>query len=337
MTDEGLWNENSIGLLLVTDHAGGYGVASADLDGDPSETAERLLGEALSECDRDGQLPVMIWIYQAPGHEEAVLSGLRRMVGDSCPIIGGSAADNDVSGKWSQIGTHASHSNGLVIAVAFPSRPVGSAFQGGYEPAGPSGVVTGIGYVSSGESGIVTESNGRTILSIDNEPAAQVYNRWLDSLIADRLDSGGTILQDTTLQPIATEAARIEGVATYLLVHPASVGEDGSLSTFRSIGVGERVFAMRGDKDRLVSRAGRTAQDARRELPASSELAGGLVVYCGGCRMAVDDSLASVVQSVKQAFGDKPFIGCFTFGEQGLLNDRNVHGNLMISAISFAS
>jgi hypothetical protein len=30
-----------------------------------------------------------------------------------------------------------------------------------------------------------------------------------------------------------------------------------------------------------------------------------------------------------------PFIGCFTFGEQGLVLDRNAHGNLMISAIAF--
>ena len=36
-----------------------------------------------------------------------------------------------------------------------------------------------------------------------------------------------------------------------------------------------------------------------------------------------------------EAMSDAPFVGCFTFGEQGFLADRNMHGNLMISAVAF--
>jgi len=337
ITDQGLWDANSIGLLLVDDADGSYGVAAGALGDDPAATAERLLKEALASCDCEGQLPELIWIYQAPGNEEAVIAGLRRLVGDGCPIIGGSAADNDVSGRWRQLGTDSTHSDGLVVAVLFPASQVGYAFQGGYEPAGPNGIVTGIGYTPAGDSGVVTASEGRTILSIDGEPAAAVYSRWLDQRLDVHLPSGGTILQDTTMQPIATDAGRIDGVTTYLLVHPEAIGQDGSLSTFRNIEVGDRVYAMRGDRQRLIERAGRVAEQARRGLPSTASLAGGLIVYCGGCRMAVGEDIRHVSANVSQAFGDAPFIGCFTFGEQGLLNDRNVHGNLMISAVSFAA
>lgn len=336
ITEQGLWDANSIGLLLVDDADGSYGVASGPLGDDPAAAAEQLLKQALASCDCEGELPELIWIYQAPGREEAVLSGLRRLVGDGCPIIGGSSADNDVSGRWRQLGTDAVHADGLVVAVMFPSNQIGYAFQGGYEPAGPNGIVTGIGYTPAGDSGVVTASQGRTILSIDGEPAAVVYSRWLDGRLDSQLSNGGTILQDTTMQPIATDAGRIDGVTTYLLVHPESIDSAGALTTFRNIEVGDRVYAMRGDRQRLIDRAGRVAHQARGGLPPDANLAGGLIVYCGGCRMAVGDDIQHVSRNVANAFDNAPFIGCFTFGEQGLLNDRNVHGNLMISAVSFA-
>lgn len=335
MTNQGLWGAQGIGLLLVDDAAGSYGVACGPLGDDPADTAERLLGEALAACHCEGELPELIWIYQAPGREEAVVSGLRRLVGDGCPIIGGSAADNDLSGRWRQLGTQAALGDGLVVGVLFPSRGVGYAFQGGYEPAGPNGVITGIGYTSAGASGVVTATRGRAILTIDGEPAAEVYNRWLGGRLSPQLANGGNILRDTTMEPIATDAGRIEGVSTYLLVHPEAICAEGTLSTFRDVEIGDRVYAMRGDRQRLVERAGRVVQQARQNMPGAGTVAGGLIVYCGGCRMAVDEDIGQVAANIAEAYGTAPFIGCFTYGEQGLLGGRNVHGNLMISAVNF--
>ena len=93
---------------------------------------------------------------------------------------------------------------------------------------------------------------------------------------------------------------------------------------------------MKGDRRRLVERAGRVARQAKAHLGSSAgTVAGGLVVYCGGCRLAVGEDISEVSALVAEAFEGAPFIGCFTFGEQGLLVDRNVHGNLMISAVAF--
>ena len=71
-----------------------------------------------------------------------MIEGLRRVVGDRCPIIGGSAADNAVAGKWRQIGPDGPMNDGLVVGVVFSSGGIGFAFQGGYEPSGHNGVVT---------------------------------------------------------------------------------------------------------------------------------------------------------------------------------------------------
>lgn len=337
ITDQGFMDEQGVGLLLVDDSEGDYGVAGAELGDDAAQTAENLLQQALDNCGCTGQLPELIWVYQAPGHEEEVIRGLRKIVGDNCPIVGGSAADNDVSGQWTQIGTDGVLKNGLVLSVLFPSSPIATAFQGGYEPVGPSGIVTGIGYHPAGDSGRVTASSGREILSIDGEPAAEVYNRWVNDLIGQRMQDGGSILADTTMFPLATDAGHVDGVSHYLLIHPESVGEDGSLRTFCNLDEGARIYAMKGETLRLVDRAGRVSEQARRALEADGKtVAGGLVVYCGGCKIAVDEDIRKVPAAIAEGLGDVPFIACFTFGEQGRLIDRNVHGNLMISTVAFA-
>jgi hypothetical protein len=336
MTHQGMHDERAIGLLLIEDFEGDYGVAAGPLGANPAQSAEDLLQSALSSCECSGELPEMIWVYQAPGHEEAVIEGLRRVVGDRCPIIGGSSADNDVSGNWRQLGPCGPMRDGLAIAVLFPSKPVDCAFQGGYEPSGPSGIITGIGFEAGNDSGVVTATAGREILSIDGAPAATVYNRWIGGLVSSKLEDGGTILAETTMFPLAVDAGSVDGVTYYLLVHPATVQVSGALSTFRELKVGDRVYAMKGDRRRLIDRAERVVEQATRSLSASkSATAGALVVYCGGCKIAVGDDISQVAAAVAKGLGDAPFIGCFTFGEQGRLLDRNVHGNLMISAVVF--
>jgi hypothetical protein len=337
MTHRGMCDERSIGLLLLEDTDGEYGVAAGPLGGDPARSAAALLQLALLNCGCSGELPELIWVYQAPGHEEAVIEGLRNVVGDRCPIVGGSSADNDVSGNWRQFGPDGPLRDGLAIAVLFPSSAIDCAFQGGYEPSGPSGIVTGVGaYQVAGESGIVTAASGREILSIDGEPAAAVYNRWIDNRLSPKLAEGGTILAETTMCPLAVDAGLVDGVSAFLLVHPESVHPNGALTTFCAVETGDRVYAMTGDRSRLIERADRVVQQAKRSVAASGAgVAGALVAYCGGCKMAVGEEIELVAAAIARGLGDAPFIGCFTFGEQGRLIDRNVHGNLMISAVAF--
>jgi hypothetical protein len=322
MTQRGVMDSSSIGVLLLED-GGDFGVASARLGTDAACTAERLLLRALANCGSSGELPELIWIYQRPGQEEAVIEGLRRVVGDRCPIVGGSSADNDLDGRWRQLGPDGPMSDGLIVGVLLPTSRIGYAFQSGYEPAGPNGVITAVA--------------GREILSIDGKPAAGVYNEWIGGRIVEQLRHGGSILAGTTLFPLATDSGCVDGVSHYLLMHPEMVTPTSGLRTFRNAEAGARLYAMKGDRGRLVDRARRVAGQAVRMLPPShADAAGALVVYCGGCKQAIGTDIHKVSAAVASQLGDAPFIGCFTFGEQGRLLDRNVHGNLMISAVVFS-
>lgn len=331
-----LWNAESIGILAIDDAAGDYGVGAAPCGDDPAAAAQHALAHALDAAGCPGELPELVWLFQTPGHEEAVVEGLRSVIGDRCPIVGGSSADNSVSGEWRQIGPGGVMMDGIVIGVLFPSGGIGCSFQGGYEPAGPSGVITRLGFEASGANGIATRTNGRRIAEIDGKPAATVFNDWVGGSLGERLSEGGNILLDTTMCPLAIDAGKVDGVPHYVLIHPETITADGALTTFAAIEEGAQIFSMRGNRQNLIERAGRVAAQAASALPSgASSLAGGIVVYCAGCMLAVDDEMDQVVESVRDSFGDAPFLGCFTFGEQGRIADRNVHGNLMISAVAF--
>ena len=101
---------------------------------------------------------------------------------------------------------------------------------------------------------------------------------------------------------------------------------------------GEEVTQMIGDRAALAARAGRVASfalKAGRMQP--DEVAGALVVYCGGCRMAVEELMEDVKGGVSEALDGRSFLGVFTFGEQGPVHGNgNRHGNLMISCVAFA-
>ena len=230
MTHRGVADARSVALMIIEDVDGDYGVAAGPLGDDPAKVAQTLLEQALAQCGCSGQLPELIWIYQTPGHEEAVVEGLRRIVGDRCPVVGGSSADNDVSGRWRQLGPWGSMTDGLAVAVV-PSSRIGFAFQGGYEPAGPTGVVTGLGFRPATDSGVVTATAGREIQSIDGLPAAEVYDRWIGNRIASKLETGGSILADTTMCPLAIDAGQVDGVTNYLLIHPDAVSPSRTLTT----------------------------------------------------------------------------------------------------------
>src|SRR3546814_15327723 len=82
MSDHGLGSAASIGMLLIEDDKGSYGAAARKLGDDPAAAAQAALNGALEAADSPGELPELVWIYQAPGQEEQVVEALRRVVGD---------------------------------------------------------------------------------------------------------------------------------------------------------------------------------------------------------------------------------------------------------------
>lgn len=323
MTGAGVTHD--VGVFAIEDPDGAYGTALASYDADAKDAAQRATIEALKAADRLGEVPALVWLSSTPGVEEEVLAGIEAVLGPNVPIIGGSAADNSVSGDWFVFDRSQVAQSGVVVTVMFPSRPVSFAYHNGYAPTERSGVLTRV--------------EGRRVFEIDHRPALEVYREWSHEAVT--VDPQGaamqSILSDSTLAPLGRPVTELDGVSSYLLVHPAMAGPDGAMDLFATVQEGEVLTQMTGTQNSLVERAGRVASLARAAgRMEDGPVAGALMVYCGGCMLSVQDRLQEVVEGVSTALGGAPFLGTFTFGEQGaILGAGNRHGNLMISCIVF--
>jgi len=326
MNEYGLHTGDHSGLSLIAfaDQDGDFGVGISPQGDDPANAASTAIRQAIADAARPGELPDLIWLCAAPGQEELLLEGIAAIVGPDVPVVGGSSSDNAIAGDWWQFSGHHIEQQGVLIIAFYPSCQVGVSFHSGYAP--------------TDLSGIVTHAEGRMLYSIDNEPAAQVYNRWTNGLIEEQM-AGGNILASSTFHPVGMEAGRIENIPYYALLHPEQVSDDGSISLFSNIHTGDHITLMEGSPESLTHRAGSVVQGLiRRKNWQSGQLAGALIVYCAGCMLGVRERMDEVNLGIREAMAGAPFQGVFTFGEQGcFLDGVNRHANLMISAVVFAN
>lgn len=326
MTNEGPFVEGGVGagILCISDPMGAYGSAVVSMEADTVEEAARdALQRALIQAGRPGETPELIWLSSTPGMEERVIASIHETIGKGVPICGGSAADNTVSGDWVVFDRSARFGSGIAITVMFPSVPVGYAFHSGYRPT-----------VTMGQ---VTSTVGRNIMAIDGQPGAQVYNQWTGGKIDDAMDKGGSVIASTSLSPLGRRRDAVAGFDYFLLSHPESVSADGGLALFSNIEVGDEIVLMEGSEDNLVHRAPRVAENALEMARLDKDcISGALVIYCAGCMLTVQDRMDEVARGLGEMLGGKPFLGTFTFGEQGcFIGGSNHHGNLMISVVVF--
>jgi len=311
-----------LGAWGAHDPDGAYGSALVAMNDQPRRAGAEAIQQALANAKRAGETPDLIWLSATPGNEESVIQGIQDVVGSDVPIAGGSAADNSVAGNWSIIANSDVTADGVAITVMFPSVKISHTFQSGYSPTTCSGTAT--------------RADGRIIYEIDGKPAADVYNEWSNGIINSAIN-GGNILAQTTLHPIGRKVASIGQVDYYKLSHPDSVTAEKALTLFSEVSTGDKLVLMSGSKNSLIARAGRVAQSVLdvEELDVAN-ISGALVVFCAGCMLAIQDDMGKVVNSINGVLEEKPFLGAFTFGEQGcFVEGGNTHGNLMISMVIF--
>ncbi|MBN2288422.1 MAG: FIST C-terminal domain-containing protein [Candidatus Glassbacteria bacterium] len=325
MTESGFHGQDSkgMGLLGVFDPDGNYGAGICESRGDPETATRSALEQALNEASRPGELPVAVVISSYPGHEERVIRAIEKYLGPGVPIIGGTTADNDMTGQWQQFADDRVLRNAVSIGALFPSGEVGYGFHSGYEPTGCRGRAT--------------RAEGRVLYEIDNRPAARVYNEWTEGLISDILPGGGSLVPLVSLRPLGRPVGQVGSISYFRLSYPVEALADEALKVFTEIKEGDEVFLMKGTHENLVNRAGRVAEEAVEASPfKADEIQGALVLFCTGCMLIVQDSISEVVSGLQSGLNRAPFLGAFTLGEQGcFIGGENRHGNLMIAVLVF--
>ncbi len=323
MTEKGYVSGHSVAVWAVEDAMGAYGTAAAEFVAsfDMTTQVRAVLRKAIVNSQRPGELPALIILHATTGHEEIILQAITDELGVNIPIIGGSAADNNVEGNWSIFNKQTYTRSGIAISVLYPTAQVSYSFHSGY--------------TNTEFKAIATKIEGRKLLELDGRPAANVYAEWFEKINGLSLNSAHLFSQ-STLFPLGRQAGDIHGVPYFSLSHLARFTASDGIEMFCNFTEGEEVHFMSGSSEMLVSRAARVVDSANESDCFINAPIGGIAIYCAGCMLHVEHALNDVASNMKESMRDAPFICPFTFGEQGqFIGGEIAHGNLMISAVLF--
>ncbi|TPV92371.1 MAG: hypothetical protein B7733_26105 [Myxococcales bacterium FL481] len=306
---------------------GGFRLGTAQCTGptppdEAQSVGERLARRALQAAELSAEQVRFAVFHATPGDEESLLAGALRVLPKHVVLIGGSAADNDLSGRWRTWTEGGVTGRGAALAVCDWPWKLGAAFRSGYLP--------------SSKTALVTRAQGRALFELDGRPAADVYNEWMGGALDQERREGGQILGKSTLAPLGVPRSQVVGTPSFLLAHPERVSAaDGSLTLFASVVEGERVTLMHCTERGLVRRSGQVAREALTEAGLTPpEVLGALMIFCGGCVLPIEGQVTSMLGELEGVLGETPVVSAFTFGEQGAVTPRQVeHGNLMASVL----
>ncbi|MGC8870626.1 MAG: FIST signal transduction protein, partial [Brevinematia bacterium] len=153
-----------------------------------AEDAKEKTILACKEIEKNFGSPDVILMHAVPGFEERVVEGIDEVFLKKVKVYGGSAADDDISGKWFIFSGNKVLNQGVLLVAFRSAKKIYSTFLSGYLP--------------TNKKGIITKAEGRIVYEIDNRPAALVYNEWTNGSISEYLEKGGIILAPTTLRPL---------------------------------------------------------------------------------------------------------------------------------------
>ena len=297
-----------------------------DLDHIESQLKE-LLQKAIEQSACFGEIPAGIILTGSPGGEERILETISEFFKvDKIPLIGGSCADNTLEALWwSANQEEVYQGEAITFTLIFSNNfEIFSQFSSGCH--------------ITAHKGIVTECDTRLIKTIDNEPAALVYNQWsnlaIDAQIKEALQTqtSQNILSKTALKPLGKLINMKKHSSYHLLVHPEST--DGQhLTLFANVNVGDQIALMEGTEQNLIERPEEIFDSLITALPYKKEnVVGCIIVFCAGSAMALGPRVPEAFETFKESLGDIPTITFFSYGEQSCVRNLGyVHGNLMIS------
>lgn len=316
ITPEGfITGDAFVGIMAMADDEMTVGVAGMAKGECARSTGAEVAKKALAAAGKTTP-PDYFYMVAPPGEEEFFLKGITDVIG-RVPFFGGSAADNTISGDWMLFTDKGAFADGVAVAFFYTGKPFANKFTGAYRETNKSGIITKV-------------SGNRVLVEIDGVPAVKKYAEWSGANPDDLL--GGNLLAATICAPLGVKDRLGDLIA---IRHPMNGNDDYSMNIGNNLATNTAVIYMEGSVDELIASTGKTLNETKEKLgvPAGAFH----LVHCGGRRAGIGDRIDEVVEQLKKAAGDVPFIVEFTFGEYGYEDDgNNTCGGLMLSFTGFA-
>jgi hypothetical protein len=330
LTKDGYYQGDNaaLAMLAVSSPRITFGVGGANIDDYASakEAGKAAIQNAIKDAGKEGKYPQLILMTGSIGNEEEILAGIEDVIGWGIPVIGGSAGDNSIfSGIYREFANDKTYFNGVSLTAIFTDLKIGYAYEAGFD--------------LKKEKGTITKAKGRVIYEINNRPAGEVLNEWCSGCLSEKIKTGGSTMPETLFLSLA-KVIKTESGTYYLSVAVLGVNaEDKSLNTFANVMTGDEILLMEGDWRIYVEKAKMVSKKAMSSKGISKgESLFGIYTSCAGIRTGTpEQERPKIVSAVSEEIGKEvPFIGPFTFGEEGPLGLVNHHGNFINSLILFS-
>ena len=161
------------------------------------------------------------------------------------PFFGGSAADNEIAGKWWLYNGTECFQDGCIVAFFYTDTPMVNKFTGAY--------------AETDKFGIVTKMDGdRGIAEICGKPALDVYADWRGMDTSNLM--GGDLLVASIVAPLGVKDRLGDLIA---IRHPMNGNDDLSIAVGAKVAEKTAVILMDGDVDVLVGSVEKTAGELK--------------------------------------------------------------------------
>jgi hypothetical protein len=331
ITEEGLHQKNQrcIAMWAIHDPVGAYHVESLDFNGDLDllSGVQSALKDALLNAGRPGEIPPLILMYSSTGYEEEVINSLQQVVGVNVPIFGGSAVNSPFLHNNTLFDQCRSYSEGLAIAVLFPSVELYYDLH--------------LDIKTTSLTGEVTLAEERTLLEIDYEPASTVYNEWTYGLLtsAKNEDSESAIFSKLATNPLGCKTNITDELPIHTPILIRSVNEDGSLELLSNIAIGDQINLYTVTTELIADNMCQSFLSALGKSDSSmNDIIGGISFCSAGRVLPLQEETSDNMQSLLSDMQGFPFIGLVSVAEQGRFQDGVTrHTQLANSVILFTS
>jgi hypothetical protein len=284
--------------------------AHALTEGESSNVAGRALAARLT---RDGLKAVFILSDGTKVNGSDLVMGVREVVGDGVTITGGLAGDG-ADFKQTLVGCDAQPTEGMLAVIGFYGDiTIKHGSFGGWDRFGPER--------------IITKSQANILLELDNEPALDLYKRYLGEE-AERLPASALLFPLSVRSGAADKGDVVRTVV--------GIDEDKKSMIFAGdVPQGYVAQLMRGNFDHLVEGAQKAAEQAGNAKGPSLAV----LVSCIGRKLLLDQRIVEEVEAVAPVLGPNARLtGFYSYGEispHGFTGKCELHNQTMtITVIS---
>ena len=290
------FNTDSAVLAGVVSKGLGFHVVYVENLSADSEAAGRKLAQ---------QLPPSVQYIQLfsdgiTGNGCAILRGMKAVIDPQIPICGGTAADGDRFQQTFQFAQNRVLTN-AAVAIGFSGE-----FQIGF------GI--GSGWTPVGIGRTVTKSCGNILYELDNEPALEVYRRFLGKH-AEKLPGVG-VEYPLALMEGNYSCILHDQYYPYLLRATMAVNpSNGSIKFAGEIPEGTMVRLTCGDHHSILEAIKKAIRQAKFDLTEAQPA----LAFCFSCmarKIILGRHIKDEVQIIKEELGPEvPIIGFYSYGE----------------------